>query len=160
MTSGRDVYQGWETYHERLIQAISPLTPEQLDYRSAENLRSVDEICRHIIGAQARWCHLDLGLGDEAFAALGQWDDAGMPGRSAAEIVEGLRAAFRVLWDALGSWTISDLAHPVPNTNPTPGEPEVFTRHWIVWHLIEHDLHHGGEVSLILGSHGLSGLDI
>jgi uncharacterized damage-inducible protein DinB len=24
-----------------------------------------------------------------------------------------------------------------------------------VWHLIEHDLHHGGEISQILGSNGI-----
>jgi uncharacterized damage-inducible protein DinB len=37
---------------------------------------------------------------------------------------------------------------------------QTFTRQWVVWHLVEHDLHHGGEVSLILGSHGLTGLDL
>jgi uncharacterized damage-inducible protein DinB len=36
----------------------------------------------------------------------------------------------------------------------------MFTRQWVVWHLIEHDLHHGGEISLILGSNGLTGLDL
>jgi uncharacterized damage-inducible protein DinB len=30
----------------------------------------------------------------------------------------------------------------------------------VVWHLIEHDLHHGGEISQILGSHGVSALDL
>jgi hypothetical protein len=29
-----------------------------------------------------------------------------------------------------------------------------------VWHVLEHDLHHGGEISLILGSNGLPGLDL
>jgi uncharacterized damage-inducible protein DinB len=26
----------------------------------------------------------------------------------------------------------------------------------VIWHLMEHDLHHGGEISQILGSHGVS----
>ncbi|HEX4716084.1 MAG TPA: DinB family protein [Ktedonobacteraceae bacterium] len=34
------------------------------------------------------------------------------------------------------------------------------TRQWIIWHVIEHDLHHGGEISLILGTHGLTGIAI
>jgi uncharacterized damage-inducible protein DinB len=29
-----------------------------------------------------------------------------------------------------------------------------------VWHVAEHDLHHGGEISLTLGVHGLAGLDM
>jgi uncharacterized damage-inducible protein DinB len=33
-------------------------------------------------------------------------------------------------------------------------------RGWIVWHVIEHDLHHGGEVSFTLGMHGLAAPDI
>jgi len=30
-----------------------------------------------------------------------------------------------------------------------------FSRAWVIYHLVEHDLHHGGEVSLTLGMHGL-----
>ena len=160
MTTARDVYQGWDTYHEHLIQAISPLTPEQLNYRTAGSLRSVGEIALHIIGAQARWCHYELGLGGDALLALGAWDDKDAPERPAAELVEGLRASWGALWDALGAWTLADLAQTVPNSAPSPGEPETFTRQWVVWHLIEHDLHHGGEISLILGSNGAQGIDI
>ena len=35
------------------------------------------------------------------------------------------------------------------------GQVETFTRAWVVWHLIEHDLHHGGEISQILGTNGI-----
>ena len=160
MTTAHDVYQGWDTYHERLIQAISPLTPEQLHYRTAGSLRSVDEIARHIIGARARWCHNVLGLGDDQFAALGAWDRQNAPERSAAEVVEGLRASWATLSDALDGWSIADLTYSVPNTDYEPGDPVDFSRQWVLWHLIEHDLHHGGEISLILGSNGAQGLDI
>jgi len=160
MTSGRDVYRGWDTYHDQLIHAISPLTAEQLSERSAASLRSVEQICRHIIGARARWCEQALGLDSDILGALGQWDARDAPERSATELVEGLRASWAVLWDALGSWTIAELAHTIPNTDRDPGEPETFTRQWVIWHLIEHDLHHGGEISLTLGSRGLPGLDI
>jgi uncharacterized damage-inducible protein DinB len=160
MTTARDVYRGWETYHDHLIEAISPLTTEQLSYRTEGSLRSIEEICRHIIGARARWCTQALGLDGDPLEALGHWDAADAPERSAAELVEGLRASWTALWAALGSWSVTDLAYTIPNTDRDPGEPENFTRQWVVWHLIEHDVHHGGEVSLILGSHGLSGLDI
>lgn len=160
MANGRDFYQGWERYQDLLIQAISDLTPEQLAYRTAAHLRSVGENCRHIIGARARWCYEDLKLGDDAFAALGRWDDDDMPERSAQELAEGLRASWAVLWDALGVWTVSDLAYPIPNPDPDPGMPLGYTRQWVIWHLIEHDLHHGGEISQAIGTQGLSGMDI
>ncbi len=154
------LYQGWDAYQDLLIKAISPLTPEQLAYRAAPHLRSVGENCRHIIGVRARWCHEVLGLGDQAFAALGQWDRRTMPDLSASELVSGLQHSWQVLSDALRHWTLADLDYGYPNPNDArePGEPEVFTRRWVIWHLIEHDIHHGGEISLILGMHGLAGL--
>ncbi|HZC05511.1 MAG TPA: DinB family protein [Ktedonobacterales bacterium] len=160
MTTARDVYQGWETYHRRFIRAISPLTQEQLGFRTAESLRSIGDICRHVIGARARWCEQILGLNGDTLSSLGQWDAREAPERSAIELVDGLQGSWAALWDALGAWTIADLTHSIPNPDREPGEPEVFTRQWVIWHLIEHDLHHGGEVSLILGSHQLSGIDI
>lgn len=159
-TTALDMCQGWETYQERLIDAIAPLTTEQLAYRTAVHLRTASENCRHIIGGRARWCHFVLGLDDPALAGLARWDAKDMPERSAQELAEGLRASWAALRDALASWTVADLAHTIPNTDCWPGRPEVFTRQWVVWHLIEHDIHHGGEISQILGAHGLPGIDI
>jgi uncharacterized damage-inducible protein DinB len=31
------------------------------------------------------------------------------------------------------------------------------SRSWVIYHVMEHDLHHGGELSLTLGIHGLPG---
>ena len=153
-------YDGWENYQELLIKALAPLTQEQLALRPAPHLRSIGENVRHMIGARARWCHQVLALGDEALAALGRWDRRDMPERSAAELVSGLRDSWRVLSDALKVWTPADLAYATPNTDREPGEPEEFTRQWVIWHLIEHDLHHGGEVSQTLGMHGLAAPDL
>ena len=153
-------YRGWDTYQDTLIKPIAPLTSEHLALRAAPQLRSVGENCVHIIGARARWCHMVLGIGDQAFAEFGQWDDRDAPSRSGAELAGGLRDSWKMLQAALESWTPADLEQTFPNTDREPGEPEVFTLQWIIWHLIEHDVHHGGEISQILGAHGLAGLDL
>jgi uncharacterized damage-inducible protein DinB len=31
---------------------------------------------------------------------------------------------------------------------------------WIIWHVLEHEIHHRGELSLILGLLGREGLDV
>ena len=44
-----------------------------------------------------------------------------------------------------------------------PGEdddPAIITRQWVIWHLLEHDLHHGGEISLTLGANGIQALQL
>jgi uncharacterized damage-inducible protein DinB len=57
--------------------------------------------------------------------------------------------------EAIARWTPSDWQHTYPG-DEDDGEPAIITRQWVIWHLIEHDLHHGGEISLTLGMHGLS----
>ena len=43
---------------------------------------------------------------------------------------------------------------------PPIGLPETVTRYWVIWHVLEHDLYHGGELSNTLRSHGLEGLEL
>ena len=31
---------------------------------------------------------------------------------------------------------------------------------WIIWHVLEHEIHHRGELSLMLGMMGREGLDV
>lgn len=159
-TNAAYFYQGWEIYQGMLIKALAPLTPEQLALRSREGLRSVDENARHIIGARGRWFHMLMGLGDEEFIAMSEWDRSTAPARTVAELIHGLEHTWQIMHAALASWSPADLAFAYPNTDREPGEPNSFTRQWIIWHLIEHDIFHGGEISQILGAHGVMGMDL
>jgi uncharacterized damage-inducible protein DinB len=159
-TSVLALYPDWDAYQELIITAISPLTPEQLASRPAPSLRTVDENCRHIIGARGRWSHMAMGIGDETFASFAQWDRPNMPERSAAALVDGMRQTWGVLRDALAQMTLANLDDTFANTHREPGEPESFTRRWILWHLIEHDVFHGGDILVILGTQGIPGLDL
>jgi uncharacterized damage-inducible protein DinB len=75
-----------------------------------------------------------------------------MPTRSAAELVNGLETTWQLMQESLERWTPAEWDQILGGT---PDEPETFTRSWIIWHLIEHDLHHGGEAAITLGMHGL-----
>ena len=145
-------YQGWHDYQKLLIKALAPLSSEQLTLRAAPGLRSIGGIVLHIIGARARWFHDLMEVGDKEFASMGEWDRRDAPTRDAAELVYGLETTWRVMQEALANWTPQDMQYSYIGE---PGDPETFTRQWVIWHLIEHDLHHGGEVSLTLGIHGL-----
>jgi uncharacterized damage-inducible protein DinB len=144
--------QAWKEYQTLLIKAIAPLSADQLALRAAPNLRSIGEIVLHMIGARARWFSIDMHEGGETMAELGTWDRKGMPTRSASELVNGLETTWQLMQEALERWTPAQWEEILGGT---PNEPETFSRSWIIWHLIEHDLHHGGEASLTLGMHGL-----
>jgi hypothetical protein len=47
-------YQGWDAYQEALVQAIAPLSEEQLALRAAPSLRPVWLLAAHIIGSRVR----------------------------------------------------------------------------------------------------------
>jgi uncharacterized damage-inducible protein DinB len=153
-------YSGWEGYQQRMVQALAPLSSEQLAWSAAPHLRSVDLIARHVVGARARWLRHTLGEGGDELETLGAWDDDDQPPRSAAELVEGFGRTWDVIAAALARWTVPDLEAKYPNRMRAPGEPEAFSRQWVIWHLIEHDLHHGGEISLVLGMYGLAGIEM
>ncbi len=152
-------YKGWDSYQQHLIHALAPLSTEQLALRAAPHLRSVGIIATHIIAARARWLYYVLKEGDENLASLGTWDTPGQPTRSAAELTSGLEKTWQVIQDGLQRWTVAGLEEIFYDTDDN-GEEEALTRQWVIWHLIEHDLHHGGEISFALGMHGVAAIDL
>src|SRR6185312_12411920 len=66
----KQIYAGRDVYTRYLVEAVAPLTPEQLQLRPAAKLRNVYEIVTHIIGARALWFWMLLGEGGETMAEL------------------------------------------------------------------------------------------
>jgi uncharacterized damage-inducible protein DinB len=153
------IYEGWHTYQALLIKALTPLSDEQLALRAATPLRSIEDIATHVIGARARWFYKLMGEGGEEFADLSTWDRQGMPTRSADALVHGLETTWQGMQEAIARWTPANWQQTYPGDDDD-SEPAIITRQWVIWHLIEHDLHHGGEISLTLGMHGLPAPDL
>lgn len=157
LTVGR-FYEGWGRYQQLLVEAVAPLTGEQLGLRAAPSLRPIWLLAAHIVGTRAGWFHERMGEGGPEIAALDPWDAEGAPPRTAAELVEGLETSWRLIAGCLDRWTPADLDHVFVRDL---GDRVVRrSRGWILWHVLEHDLHHGGELSLTLGMHGLPAPDL
>jgi uncharacterized damage-inducible protein DinB len=155
VADGDTVYRGWQDYQALLIDAVTPLTPEQLALRPAPSLRSVGEAVAHVLGARARWIHGLIGEGGDELAAFETWDAPDAPSRTAAQLREGLETTWREMQDAFARWTPAEWGQTYEGEE---GDPAIFDRRWVVWHLIEHDVHHGGEISITLGMHGVNAL--
>jgi uncharacterized damage-inducible protein DinB len=95
----------------------------------------------------------DLALEDAG------WEDVEDEPRTAAMLTDAFERTWAMLDESLRRWTAEDLSVEFTRTR-RDGEIETFTRAWVVWHLIEHDLHHGGEISQILGSNGIPALEL
>ncbi|MHB8626700.1 MAG: DinB family protein [Aggregatilineales bacterium] len=150
--------QGWQKYQNQLSIALARLSAEQLALRAAPNLRSIDELTRHMIAVRAGWFHYALGEGNEDFGAFQKWYETGSLPRSADELVSGLEKTWQVMQEVLGRYTLADLQSTVQDESE--GKIYTYTRGWVIWHVIEHDLHYGGEIAYSLGIHGLTAPDI
>jgi uncharacterized damage-inducible protein DinB len=153
-------YAGWDVYQQHLVAAIAPLTPEQLALYSSPHTWSVGMTATHIIAVRVGWFHMWMGAGKAELAALGAWDEEGQPVRSAVELVTGLDMTWQMIQDALANFTPADLAHTFQSPYPGGENRPRHSRQWIIWHVLEHDIHHGGELSAILGAHGLVAVDL
>lgn len=153
------LYKGWDVYQGQLIKALEPLTPDQLSLQSAPHLRSVGANAAHIIGARAGWMYYVMKKGDEQMVTLAEYGQRNAPPLPATSLIEGLEATWRVIEDALTHWTTDNLAELVEDTDDN-GEVHIMPRQWVIWHLIEHDMHHGGELSFTLGIFGLPGISL
>jgi uncharacterized damage-inducible protein DinB len=162
-------YEGWANHQALMIDALAGLTPEQLGLRTAPHQWAVWQLAAHVAGSRAYWFHDALGEGDPATRDLFRVERTTLPGlsledagweddedhpRSAQELVDGLRRSWAIVDDCLRRWTAEDLATPVVRPSRT------HDRGWVLWHVMEHDLHHGGEISQILGSNGLPGVGL
>lgn len=147
-------YNSWNEYQQRIATAVAPLTAEQLALRAAPGLRSIGENTAHIVGCRAGWFTYTLGEdGGEEVKGMTEWDAAGAPPRSAAELTQALDQSWQFMADCIARWTPADMQQTFPDD--WDGKVVHLSRAWIVWHVLEHDLHHGGEVALTLGMHGL-----
>jgi uncharacterized damage-inducible protein DinB len=148
----------WQAYQSRLRDALAPLTADQLALRAAPGLRSVGEIAMHVVVCRVSWLTEFLGEdGGEELKPYAGWNEAartlGASVPAAAELAEGLERSWRFTSDCLARWSPAEMRETF--TDDWDGKQVELSRAWVVWHVLEHDLHHGGELSLTLGMHGL-----
>jgi hypothetical protein len=146
------VFESWQDYQDALKRAIAPLTEEQLQRRLLPGLRTPGEIATHIVFGRAKWVHHALGDDAAELVPLLRWDDeAGTVGQAhnAAEILEGLELTWRYI--------AATLMRGTPGDDLTAKDAEIRQS---IWGMLDHDLPHAGELSLLLGAAGLPGVEI
>ena len=165
----RPFYEGWARHQALVIDAIRGLTHEELALRAAPDTWSIWQLAGHVARSRAFWFHDMLGEGDPSTRHLFRVDSTTVPGlpldeagweddedhpRSAEELLDGLNRSWSMVDEGLQRWNPEELDMSVVRPWGT------HHRGWVVWHVMEHDIHHGGEISQLLGSHGLPGLNV
>ena len=164
------IYEGWNGYHQSIVNAVKPLTSEQLTWRPANNFNSVGELVRHISLGRITWfMRMDApgsaGLVNQIDAWERDKDDnqhiieekiliADHP----TELVHWLEITWQMIENTLNTWKISDLGENYKHV--WRGNTYTPSRQWTIWRVMSHDIHHGGELSLMLGLQGIESFEL
>ncbi len=158
-------YKGWGTYQRMLVEMIAPLSSAQLALPAGSHQWTMGMVAQHIVANRVWWFQVWMGEGSPDLAPIAHWDPADVEGQytiSAPELVSGLESTWQMVADALARWTAADLEQMFPPPATLREEEREnfppFSRQWILWHVLEHEIHHGGELSLALGGYGLAGI--
>jgi uncharacterized damage-inducible protein DinB len=161
------IYRGWADHQARLLDVLGPLTDAQVQLRPSPDHWAIWQLASNMAGGRAYWLHEVLGEGQPAVRDMFRvatptvpdlpledagWEDDENHPRTAAELIHAFEVTWGLLDDCLRRWTEEDLR--VEFQRPRR-DGRRHTRAWVIWHLLEHELHHGTEIALILRSHGL-----
>jgi uncharacterized damage-inducible protein DinB len=147
----RELFAHWKNIREGLIETIDKFEDAELGYAPFDGSRAVGDIMLHIADAEDGWFRYVVTR------ELGEWPSqytlANYPVRDA--IKRALAKVHERTNRYLDSLSTSDL----DNVIEAPWGEQLPLR-WIIWHVLEHEIHHRGELSLILGLLGREGLDV
>ncbi len=149
------IYDGWEGYQTSLVHAIQPVTQEQLAWRPAANLRSVGDLASHIAFGRIGWFARMQAPGSLELMQKAEnvGDESAIAGDKAA-ILLWMKASWQMIADTLNQWTVQDLWRTY--RQEYSGKVYQVSFQWTIWRILIHDVHHGGELALMLGVQGLS----
>ncbi len=152
------LFADWDLHQRRFVNMIAPLTPEQLLLRSAPHMWHVSGLAAHVVGARSFWFHHIMHEGPPE---VGRWlglDDGPESERTVERIVQGFNETWDMIAAMLARCTVADLDDTFDRHYPD-GRVKTFTRQALIMRVLTHDAAHAGEISQILGMHGVTGLD-
>ena len=157
------LYQDWPQYNARLRDGVRFLTAEQLALRAGPEHGPIWALAAHAAAVRVYWlCGIfeqpaaDRTPFPDPFADA--WDDDPDHPRSGEEVAWALDTTFMVVREALERWTPDELSVTAERT--LQGVTVVHTRASVLNRLFTHDAFHAGEISQLLGLHGLPEIDL
>lgn len=161
----RPLYPDWPQYAERLRDGVAGLAPEQLALSAGPEHAPIWALAAHVAGTRVYWlCGVfgQPGADQTPFAdplsGIGWEDDEGHP-RSGDELRWALDSTWQVVSGCLERWSTASLGETATRTF-ADGRSQLHSRASVLNRLFSHDAFHAGEISQLLGRHGLPPIDL
>jgi uncharacterized damage-inducible protein DinB len=156
------VYEGWRRVQDRLVTRLPELASEQLGLRATAESWPVWAIVGHVAMVRVYWLCIvcgEPGVETTPFRdpANDGWEDHLDEPRDSGELLRAVQTSWSIVESCLERWAPDEL--DVAFTRRRDGEIQRHTRQSVLTRLLMHDSFHSGEISLLLGEHGLPSLD-
>ena len=145
------LFSHWQYIRKGLISVIEDFEESELTYQPYPDSWPVGQIMVHIANAEEGWFRYAVTKELQEWPMQLQFEN--YPTRE--KILTVLDEVHGKTERYLETLSEEDLSATIL----APWE-ETFPLGWIFWHVIEHEVHHRGELSLILGILGKEGLDV
>ena len=149
--NAQELFGHWAEVRDGLIKALDQLTDEQLGFVPHERLWSLGRVARHIASAEEGWFRYAVT------SELTEW-----PAEYTVEEYPTVQAVKTLLTDVhtrTDAYLSTIDAADVDQIIDLPWDSQVPLR-WIIWHVLEHEIHHRGELFLMLGLLGIEAPDV
>jgi len=144
-----EMFSHWDQIRSDLLVTIDKFGEDELSFAPFPGSWPVGKIMLHIADTEDYWLHtLVRGELPDTYYELADY-----PTKATIKGVLERARNRTVPW--LAGLTERDL-----DTQYTGRHDETYTLRWIIWHVIEHEIHHRGELSMALGLLGREGLDV
>ena len=145
-----ELFSHWNEIHVGTLTLLDKFSDNDLSYVAYDGGMQVGQIVLHIADAEEGWFRLI------ATKERDKWPtDFTLQNYPTKLAIKSLLAeAHTKTFVYLNTLTIDDLDTIIESPW---GQ---FSLRFIIWHVIEHEIHHRGELSLILGILGREGLDV
>jgi uncharacterized damage-inducible protein DinB len=145
-----EMFGHWQSVRRDLLRALDMLADEQLGFVPREGLWSLGTVACHIAEAEEGWFRYVVTR------ELGAWPEFAAGDYATVESIRTLLAGVHSRTEAyLATVDVVDLERIID----APWNEAIPLR-WIVWHVLEHEVHHRGEIYLMLGLMGMEAPDV
>jgi uncharacterized damage-inducible protein DinB len=144
------IFSHWGQVRSDLFSTIDMFDESELTFQPFKGSWPIGQIMLHIADCEDNWLH---GVVRHEYQPWLSYKLADFP--SKPQIKQVLERAHLKTIKLLEDLNEDDLDQKYK----TP-EGENFRLRWIIWHVMEHEIHHRGELSLALGLLGRQGLDV
>lgn len=159
-----EAFPDWTQHASRIRDAVAGLTADLLALQAGPDHAPIWALAAHVASTRVYWlCGVFREPGAEGtpfpdpLNGEGWEDDLSRP-RSAEELAWALDSSFEVVRGVLDRWTMDDLG--LTAGRRWGDTVQVHTRGSVLNRLFSHDAFHAGEISQLLGLHGIGSIDL